>query len=98
VTSELENRVHHDPTQRRFSLQLGATLAVLDYDRVDASTLDYRHTFVPPAMRGRGIASALTAYALRYAREENLKVIPSCPFVAAFVRRHPEHELVVQRA
>jgi predicted GNAT family acetyltransferase len=96
VTGELDSGIRHDPTQRRFSLRLGDTLAVLDYDRVDASTLDYRHTFVPPPMRGRGIASALTAYALRYARDENLKVIPSCPFVAAFVRRHPEHEPVVR--
>jgi predicted GNAT family acetyltransferase len=52
---------------------------------------------VPVALRERGIASALTDYALRYARDENLRVIPSCPFVAAFVRRHPEHEPVLRR-
>ena len=96
MTSELHDQIRHDPAQQRFILTLGHTLAVLDYDRVDAATLDYRHTFVPPAMRGRGIASALTAYALRHARDENQKVIPSCPFVAAFVRRHPEYQDVVR--
>ena len=60
-------------------------------------TLDYHHTFVPLPLRGRGIASALTAYALRHAHHENLKVVPSCPFVAAFVRRHPEHAPVIRR-
>jgi hypothetical protein len=97
VTSELDDQIRHDPARQRFSLRLDDALAVLDYDRVDASTLDYRHTFVPPPMRNRGIASALTAYALRYAGEANLKVIPSCPFVAAFVQRHPEHEPVLRR-
>jgi predicted GNAT family acetyltransferase len=97
VTSELDGQVRHDRAEQRFSLKLGDMLAVLDYHRVDASTLDYRHTFVPPPMRGRGIASVLTAYALRYAWEEGLEVIPSCPFVAAFVLRHPEHARVVRR-
>jgi predicted GNAT family acetyltransferase len=97
VSRELDDQIRHDPAEQRFSLKLGDALAVLDYHRVDASTLDYRHTFVPPRMRGRGIASALTAYALRYAREQDVKVIPSCPFVAAFVRRHPEYERVLQR-
>jgi predicted GNAT family acetyltransferase len=97
VTTDLDDQIRHDAAQQRFSLKLGDARAVLDYARVDASTLDYRHTFVPPSIRGRGIASALTAYALRYARDENLKVIPSCPFVAAFVQRHPEHKPVVRR-
>ena len=97
MTSEFDDQVRHEPARQRFTLPLGDALAILDYDRVDASTLDYRHTFVPPPMRGRGAASALAAYALRYARDENLRVIPSCPFVAAFVRRHPEHERVVRR-
>ena len=96
MTREFDDQIRHDPTARRFVLRIGDTLAVLDYHRVDAATLDYHHTFVPPPVRGRGIASALTAYALRYARDENLKVIPSCPFVAAFVRRHPELEPVVR--
>jgi predicted GNAT family acetyltransferase len=97
VTSALHAQTRHDPERRRFTLTVGDALAVLDYDRVDATTLDYRHTFVPVALRERGIASALTDYALRYARDENLRVIPSCPFVAAFVRRHPEHEPVLRR-
>jgi uncharacterized protein len=97
VTGEFDDQIRHDLAQQRFTLRIGDALAVLDYDRVDARTLDYRHTFVPPPLRGRGIASALAAYALRYAHGENLTVVPSCPFVAAFVRRHPEHESVVRR-
>jgi predicted GNAT family acetyltransferase len=83
-------RVRHEPEQRRFTIALGESLAVLEYRQADATTLDYRHTFVPHAFRGRGIASEITVAALRYAIGAGLKVIPSCPFVAAYVAAHPE--------
>jgi predicted GNAT family acetyltransferase len=41
--------------------------------------------------RGGGIASHLTTHALDYARERGLKIVPSCPFVAAYIARHPEY-------
>jgi predicted GNAT family acetyltransferase len=45
---------------------------------------------VPPAARGGGIASQLTAHALTFARDGGYRVVPSCPFVAAYIQRHPE--------
>ena len=72
----------------------GAT-ARLEYRVIDARTLDYHHTFVPSALRGRGIASQLADYALQYALDQNLSVVPSCPFVAAYVGRHPRFRPVL---
>lgn len=59
----------HNAALQRFELQAdGAPLAFLSYvltrDRV---VLD--HTFVPEALRGRGIAAALTQAALDDARQ-----------------------------
>ncbi len=48
------------------------------------------HTEVPPALQGRGVAAALVAAALQWARAEGLRVRPSCSYVAAYMRRHPE--------
>jgi uncharacterized protein len=91
VTQEAESGVRHEPARERFVLASGGGVAVLEYRRVDATTLDYNHTFVPNELRGRGLASALTDGALRYALEHDLTVIPSCPFVAAFIAKHPEY-------
>jgi predicted GNAT family acetyltransferase len=82
--------IHHEPAAHRFVARIGDAEAVLEYDTVDAHTLDYHHTFVPPALRGGGIASQLAAFALRYAREHGIKVLPTCPFVARYLSRHPE--------
>ena len=48
------------------------------------------HTETPPHLRGRGIASRLIRGALEHARAQQLKVVPRCAFVAAFMARHPE--------
>jgi predicted GNAT family acetyltransferase len=89
-------KVSHEPESRRFVIETDEGLAVLEYARVDAATLDYHHTFVPPSLRGRGIASQLAEHALQYSLDEDLVVIPSCPFVAAYIRRHPKFKKLVR--
>jgi predicted GNAT family acetyltransferase len=49
------------------------------------------HTEVPDALEGQGYGAALAKAALSYAKDEGMKVIPSCPFVSTYVRRHPEY-------
>jgi len=48
-------------------------------------------------MRGNGVASRLVAKALRYALDHGLTVIPTCPFVSAFIRKHKEYAAVLAR-
>ncbi len=92
-----DERIELDAVGHRFTLSSADAVAVLDYRERDARTLEYYHTFVPHPMRERGVASRLAAYALRYALEQGLAVIPTCPFVAAFVRKNPEHAAVLRR-
>jgi len=92
-----DERIVRDAASHRFTLSSGTGVAVLDYRAHDARTLEYYHTFVPAPMRGRGVASRLVAHALRYAAEQRLAVIPTCPFVAAFIRRHPEYAALPPR-
>lgn len=87
----MEAEIRHDSDRNRFTFEQDGARAYLTYREVDAQTLDFDHTFVPPALRGRGIASTLTEHALRYARARGAKVVPTCPFVAVYVARHPEH-------
>jgi predicted GNAT family acetyltransferase len=83
--------IRHEPDARRFVTDIDGAAAYLTYREIDGRILDLDHTFVPREFRGGGIASQLTARALEHARERRLRVVPSCPFVAAYVARHPEY-------
>jgi predicted GNAT family acetyltransferase len=83
--------VRHEPSARRFAADVAGATAFISYRETSGRVLDFDHTYVPPAARGGGIASQLTAHALRFARDGSYKVVPSCPFVAAYVQRHPEY-------
>jgi predicted GNAT family acetyltransferase len=88
--------VVHNDTEGRFELQVPNGLAVLDYERA-GDTLDLLHTRVPEEDEGQGHGSALARAALDHARTEGLKVIASCPFVRAFIDRHPDDRTLLAR-
>jgi len=48
------------------------------------------HTFVPPEMRGRGIAQQLVEALVADARAQGFRIVPECSYVAALFRRHPD--------
>ena len=73
----------------RFEAPVNGGLAVLDY-RIAGDTIFLLHVEVPASEQGRGIASRLSQAALKFSRDRGLKVVPRCPFVAAYMRRHPE--------
>ena len=82
--------IRHEPAAGRFTAEVAGATAYLTYRERAGRVLDFDHTFTPPSARGGGIASQLTARALEHARSGGYKVIPSCPFVAAYIRRHPQ--------
>jgi predicted GNAT family acetyltransferase len=51
----------------------------------------FTHTEVPPELQGRGIGSALARAALDDVRARGLEVVPFCPFIAGYIRSHPEY-------
>ena len=64
--------------------------AELTYGRQDATTLVADHTFVPPEMRGKGLAELLVERLIADARSEGNKIVPLCSYVALQFRRHPD--------
>lgn len=92
-----QHDIRHDTEQHRFSVLVDGEKALLDYSPEGENTLNYNHTFVPPELRGKGVASVLAKAALDYARENGYTVIPSCSFVAAYVRKHPEYDGIIEK-
>ena len=75
--------------QQQFEVHMDDHVAVLIY-RFYKNDIALMHTEVPKSMEGKGVASALAEYAFKYAKENNKRVMVYCPFVAAYVKRHPE--------
>lgn len=84
------NDVTRNDARTRFELSVDGKLAVSEYNRL-ANAVMFTHTEVPEALEGQGIGSVLARGALDDVRAQGLQVIPLCPFVAAFIRRHPEY-------
>jgi len=53
------------------------------------------HTEVPGDFEGQGVGSTLVKGAFEIVQAENLKIVPTCPFIAAYLRRHPEYQSLV---
>lgn len=95
-TSPPQVPVTHDAQASRFEATVNGQRATAEYAR-KGDTIVFTHTTVPPALEGRGIGSALARAALDYARAEGLAVVPRCPFIAEYVKEHPEYHDLVQR-
>jgi len=88
-TPSAEIMVRHNAAENRFEVEVDGRLSVADYE-LRGTEMIMTHTFVPPELRGRGIAAKLVRSALEYARSERLKVVPACSYVAAYFKRYPE--------
>jgi len=81
----------HDIEKQKFYVIIDNLESHLEYVKVD-NVLNLNHTYVPDALRGKGIAGKIVKAALTYAEEKKLKIMPSCSYVAEYIRRHVEYE------
>jgi uncharacterized protein len=82
----VDNKPHH-----RFELVVEAHLAAAYY-KLDGNVITFVHTEVPPELGGKGVGSKLVQAALDQVRAEGMKVIAECPFVKAWIGKHPEYK------
>jgi uncharacterized protein len=87
----MEVVAQHEPSFHRFATHMGEQVAFLTY-KEEGGTIYFVHTEVPPEMEGQGIGGKLAKAGLDYARQHQLKVVARCPFVASYLKRHPEYE------
>ena len=90
----MDYEVKHLPSESRFEVDLDGMSAYLDY-HLSGNVINLFHAYTPPEFRGKGIAAAVAKFALDYARANNLKVIPQCPYVKDYVSKHKEYQDLV---
>jgi predicted GNAT family acetyltransferase len=89
--------VEKNEQKRRYEVIVGDQMAALTYAR-SGDQIIFLHTLVPEPLEGRGIAGQLAHTALEDARAAHLQVVAQCPYVAAYVRRHPEYLTILTPA
>ncbi len=95
MESELGNvQVEDNVASQRWEARVDGYAAVAQYKRLD-NAIVFTHTEVPSELSGRGIAGILVKTALEDVRGRGLAVVPFCPFVASYIRRHAEYEPLV---
>ena len=87
----MDLEVRRDKDNEQFVTEVDNQKAYLSYSISD-DEIDFYRTFTPPELRGKGIAKIVVEYAFNYAKENNLKVIPTCSYVQAFVERNDNYK------
>jgi len=86
----MTDTVRNNSDEHRYELSVDGHLAATYY-RIADGVITFVHTEVPDALAGRGVGSKLVKGALDQVRAAGLKVVPQCPFVKAYIEKHPAY-------
>ena len=95
TTGSNECKFEHDPAKTRFIMEIQGveSVAVAEYNEIKsggtAVIYDVIHTEVPSSLRGRGIGAQLMRNIVSYARSNNIKIVPTCSYVAHYFAKNP---------
>ena len=82
-----ETQVEDNKVEHRYELNVDGHVAFVTYE-LEEGAIAFLHTIVPPELGGKGVGMRLARAVLEDARARGLAVIPHCPFITAFIRRH----------
>jgi uncharacterized protein len=88
--------VVHAPERHRYELRdNGTTIGFADYHLRSTGQVVFTHTEVEDAYSGQGLASELARFALDDVRAGGRRIVPICPYIAAYLRRHHDYDDLV---
>lgn len=80
-----------NPDERRYEIRSDGQLAGFAVYRLSGDAITFTHTEIDPMFDGQGLGSRLARAALDDVRARRLHAVPLCPFIAGWIRRHPEY-------
>jgi predicted GNAT family acetyltransferase len=94
----MEIKHQESPTKGSFYIEEGGTrIGEMTYSRAGTGLIIIDHTEVGDALKGKGAGKQLVAAAVEYARKNNIKVLPLCPFAKSVFDRVKEYGDVLDR-
>lgn len=82
---------------KQYEFHVGNQIAKIEYIKTNNGEIYLTHTEVPVVLEGQGIASQLAEKVLLDIEKQNLRVIPLCPFVAGYIKKHPDWKHLVMK-
>lgn len=90
-----EHEIKHNVESHRFELTVSGTISMIEYESSEG-VLNLTRVHVPYELTGQGLASYMAKHVFNYARENNLKIIPTSMFIRTYLQNHPEcHDLLL---
>lgn len=87
----MDAEITENAARHRYEFTVDGATAFVTYRR-SPGVITFVHTEVPDALGGRGVGSRLARHVLDTARRDGLKVIATCPFIDAWIKRHPDYD------
>lgn len=90
--------LRNNESSRQFEWKIDGKLAKIEYDfSPDGKRIFLMHTEVPPALQGTGAAPQLVQAVLDHIDEKGWKLVPYCPYVKSFIKKHPEYRRLLDK-
>jgi predicted GNAT family acetyltransferase len=90
--------IRDDPENDRYVVEVDGEVAGFTvYHLRRGPRYFFVHTEIDPAFEGHGVGTALARYALDDVRSKGAKIVPLCPFIAAWIERHPEYKVMIDQ-
>lgn len=89
----MSSKINHEQNETKgsfFILSDGHRIAEMTYSKAGTGKIIIDHTGVEEAYRNEGYGKELVTEVVKFAREQNLKIIPLCPYAKSIFRRHEE--------
>jgi uncharacterized protein len=91
----MELTITNNEAAQRFEAEVDGQMALIEY-RLKPGVMTVLHTEVPKELEGRGIAGTMIKHVLDYIAAAKLQVVPRCPYMSAYLKKHPEYQYLVK--
>lgn len=82
--------------KKRFEIEVNGHYAFINYGETNTE-IALVHTETEPELAGTGAASAVVEKTLKFIENSGKTLLPFCPYVFAFIKRHPEWKRIVDK-
>jgi len=80
----------NDTSNNVFVVEVDGKEAYLRYALRSKDVIDFVYTYTPPELRGKGLAEKIVKEGFNFAKENKLRVIPTCPYIMYFLTKNEE--------